>query len=201
MERLVEDLLLLARADEGELLRPAALELRPFVTELFDSLTLTAERRFELGEVPDGTLRADEDRIAQVVRNLARNAVEHTGPGGLVRLTVTAQPRGRLEIAVEDDGPGIPAEQRDRVFDRFHRIDTARAPRQGRRRPRARDRARDRRGARRAHLRRRLARGRRRAWRSCCPASARRARSRACSRRVGAPAAGTAPSGQPPRVG
>jgi two-component system, OmpR family, sensor kinase len=127
MERLVEDLLLLARADEGELLRPAALDLRPFVTELFDSLTLTAERRFELGDVPDGTLRADEDRLAQVVRNLARNAVEHTGPDGLVRVCVTALPRGRVEIAVEDDGPGIPPEQRDRVFDRFTRLDSSRS--------------------------------------------------------------------------
>ncbi len=127
MERLVDDLLLLARADEGELLRPTALELRPFVTELFDALTLTAERRFELGDVPDGVLRADEDRLAQVVRNLARNAIEHTGPDGLVRLRVTAQPRGWLEVAIEDDGPGIPPEQRDRVFDRFHRVDSSRA--------------------------------------------------------------------------
>jgi two-component system OmpR family sensor kinase len=126
MERLVEDLLLLARADEGELLRPTALELRPFVTELFDALTLTAERRFELGDVPDGTLRADEDRLAQVVRNLARNAVEHTAPDGLVRLRVTVRPRGWIEIAVEDDGPGIPPPQRDRVFDRFHRLDSSR---------------------------------------------------------------------------
>jgi signal transduction histidine kinase len=127
MERLVEDLLLLARADEGELLRPATLELRAFVTELFDSVTLTAERRFELGAVPEGTLRADEDRLAQVVRNLARNAVEHTGPGGVVRVCVTTLPRGWVEIALEDDGPGIPPEQRDRVFDRFHRLDSARA--------------------------------------------------------------------------
>jgi len=127
MERLVEDLLLLARADEGELLRLATLDLRPFVTELFDSVTLTADRTFELGDVPEGTLRADEDRLAQVVRNLARNAVEHTGPNGLVRVCVTAQPRGWIEIAVEDDGPGIPPEQRDRVFDRFHRLDSARA--------------------------------------------------------------------------
>jgi len=131
MERLVDDLLLLARADEGELLRPEHLDLRAFVTELFDALTLTADRRFELGEVPDGTLRADEDRLAQVVRNLARNAVEHTEDGGLVRLCVTALPRGRVEIAVEDDGPGIPAAQRDRVFDRFHRIDSARSRRRG----------------------------------------------------------------------
>ncbi|HZV73994.1 MAG TPA: ATP-binding protein [Conexibacter sp.] len=126
MERLVEDLLLLARADEGELLRPTALELRPFVTELFDALTLAADRRFELGDVPDGVLRADEDRLAQVVRNLARNAVEHTAPHGLVRLTVNLHPRGWVEIAVEDDGPGIPPAQRDRVFDRFHRLDSSR---------------------------------------------------------------------------
>jgi two-component system, OmpR family, sensor kinase len=131
MERLVEDLLLLARADEGELVRPAQLALRPFVTELFDALTLTADRRFELGDVPEGVLRADEDRVAQVVRNLARNAVEHTGPGGVVRLAVTTRPRGVLEIAIEDDGPGIPAAQRDRVFDRFHRTDSARARREG----------------------------------------------------------------------
>ncbi len=130
MERLVEDLLLLARADEGELVRPAALDLQTFVTELFDALTLTADRAFELGEVPAGTLVADEDRIAQVVRNLARNAVEHTGPGGLVRIAVAARD-GRVEIALEDDGPGIPAAQRDRVFDRFHRTDTARARGQG----------------------------------------------------------------------
>jgi two-component system OmpR family sensor kinase len=131
MERLVDDLLLLARADEGELLRPASLELRPFVTELFDGLTLTAQRRFELGELPDGVLSADEDRIAQVVRNLARNAIEHTGPDGLVRLTVAERGRGWIELAVEDDGAGIPAAQRDRIFDRFHRTDSARARREG----------------------------------------------------------------------
>jgi signal transduction histidine kinase len=131
MERLVEDLLLLARADEGELVRPAPLDVVPFVTELFDALTLTAERTFELGDVPAGRLVADEDRIAQVVRNLARNAVEHTGPGGLVRLTVRAAGRGQLEFALEDDGPGIPDDQRDRVFDRFHRTDSARARRTG----------------------------------------------------------------------
>jgi signal transduction histidine kinase len=131
MERLVEDLLLLARADEGELVRPGTVDLAPFVEELFDSLTLSAERDFQLGELPRGRLHADEDRIAQVVRNLARNAVEHTGPGGLVRMTVTPLGRNRVEFALEDDGPGIPPDQRDRVFDRFHRTDTARARRTG----------------------------------------------------------------------
>jgi len=126
MERLVEDLLLLARADQGSLLRPEPLELEAFLTELFDGLTLTAERRWELGPVPPGVLRADPDRLAQVLRNLARNAVEHTGPDGLVRLAATTR-EGRLELSVDDDGPGIPPEQRDLVFDRFHRTDASRA--------------------------------------------------------------------------
>jgi len=128
MERLVEDLLLLARADEGELVRPEPLDLDSYVTELFDGLTLTAHRRFELGSLPGGELLADPDRIAQVVRNLVRNAVEHTRePDGLVRLTVLPKAAGGIEFAVEDDGPGIPVAQRDRIFDRFQRTDTARA--------------------------------------------------------------------------
>lgn len=126
MERLVEDLLLLARADEGQLVRPEPVELEPFVSELFDGITLTADRRFELADVPSGVLHADADRVAQVVRNLARNAVEHTEPGGLVRLTVTRH-QDAVELAIEDDGPGIPEHQRARIFDRFHRTDAARA--------------------------------------------------------------------------
>jgi two-component system, OmpR family, sensor kinase len=130
MERLVEDLMLLARSDEDELLRIAPFELNDFVTELFDALTLTADRRFELGPVPSGMMRGDADRIAQVVRNLARNAVEHTAAAGLVRMTVAVR-GGRVEIGIEDDGPGIPTSQRDRIFDRFHRTDNARARREG----------------------------------------------------------------------
>jgi two-component system OmpR family sensor kinase len=106
-----------------EVVRTEVLRMERLVEDL---LTLAADRRFELGDVPDGVLRADEDRLAQVVRNLARNAVEHTAPHGLVRLTVNLHPRGWVEIAVEDDGPGIPPAQRDRVFDRFHRLDSSR---------------------------------------------------------------------------
>jgi two-component system, OmpR family, sensor kinase len=128
MERLVEDLLLLARADEGELVRVELLDVDAFVTELFDGLTLTAARRFELGPLPGGEIAADPDRIAQVVRNLVRNAVEHTREGdGLVRVVVLPKSGDRLEIAVEDDGPGVPVAQRDRIFDRFQRTDSARA--------------------------------------------------------------------------
>jgi two-component system, OmpR family, sensor kinase len=128
VSRLVDDLLLLARSEQTEFLRLEPIELRPFVEQLWDGMGLLAERRFELaGSVPQGVLTADPDRLAQALRNLIGNAIEHTAPGvGLVRLRVEALRSGRLRLLVEDDGPGIPREQRERVFDRFHRTDSAR---------------------------------------------------------------------------
>jgi signal transduction histidine kinase len=126
MERLVEDLLVLARADEREFLRRRPVDLEPFCRELVDGFAATAERRFEVGAVPAGTLDADPDRLAQALRNLMRNAIEQTAPGGLVRLCGQTTRGGGVVLAVEDDGPGIPVDQRERVFDRFHRTDSAR---------------------------------------------------------------------------
>ncbi len=128
INRLVDDLLLLAQAEQRQFLQSRPVDLQPFVTELWDGLSLTARRRFELGELPAGTLRADPDRLAQALRNLARNAIDHTVPEtGLVRLEVFAAGRGELVLAVLDDGPGIPAAEHERVFERFHRLDAARS--------------------------------------------------------------------------
>jgi signal transduction histidine kinase len=127
VSRLVDDLLVLAKSEQGELLRTERVELPVFVSELWDGMSLIADRRFELAPVPEGTLTADPDRLAQALRNLVSNAIEHTEPGsGLVRMNITAGPRGRVRFAVQDDGPGIPADQRERVFHRFHRTDHAR---------------------------------------------------------------------------
>jgi signal transduction histidine kinase len=126
--RLVDDMLLLAQTERTDFLRPRPIDLGPFVSELWDGLSLTAERRFELDSPPEGTLLADPDRLAQALRNLARNAVEHTvAPDGLVRLEVEPVGTDRLLFAVLDDGPGIPASERDRVFARFHRTDPDRS--------------------------------------------------------------------------
>ena len=128
MSRLVDDLLVLAQSERTDFLRVAPVELEPFITDLWEGLCATAERRFELGTVPPGTLEADSDRVAQAVRNLVRNAIEHTASGtGLVRLEVSPGPRQALVIAVVDDGPGIPEVERERVFERFHRTDASRA--------------------------------------------------------------------------
>jgi two-component system, OmpR family, sensor kinase len=127
ISRLVDDLLVLAQAERTDFLRTEPIDLEPFVTDLWDGVSLTADRRFELGAMPNGTLDADPDRIAQALRNLARNAIEHTDdPDGLVRLEVTRLAPDRIRFLVVDDGPGIPAPERERVFERFHRTDTGR---------------------------------------------------------------------------
>jgi two-component system OmpR family sensor kinase len=128
MSRLVDDLLLLAAADRSDFLQLEAVELRGFITELWDGLSLTANRRFELGPVPEGMLRADPDRLAQAVRNLARNSIDYTEEGsGLVRLEVATRGSARLGFAVIDDGPGIPPHERQRVFERLYRTDPSRS--------------------------------------------------------------------------
>ena len=127
ISRLVDDLLVLAQAERNDFLQTEAIELGPFVTDLWDGVSLTAHRRFELGTIVDGTLDADPDRLAQALRNLARNAIEHTAENdGLVHLDVSALAPDRIRFVVRDDGPGIPAAERERVFERFHRIDSGR---------------------------------------------------------------------------
>jgi signal transduction histidine kinase len=128
ISRLVDDLLLLAKAEQTEFLRLAPIDVAPYVEELWDGMSLLAERRFELDGVPASTLVADPDRVAQALRNLVANAIEHTvAPHGLVRLRVEPVAGGAVRFVVEDDGPGIPEDQRERVFHRFHRTDSARS--------------------------------------------------------------------------
>jgi two-component system, OmpR family, sensor kinase len=125
--RLVDDLLLLAQAEQGQFLRIEPIDAQRFVGEIWHGTSLLADRRFELESVAAGTLRADPDRLAQALRNLLSNAIAHTAPErGLVVLRVLAAPGQRIKFVVEDDGPGIAPEQRERVFDRFHRTDSAR---------------------------------------------------------------------------
>jgi two-component system OmpR family sensor kinase len=127
VSRLVDDLLLLAKAEQTQFLRLEPIDLPAYVRELWDGMSLIADRRFELGPIPAGTLRADPDRLAQALRNLLSNAIAHTASGeGLVRLGVEREGADHLRFVVEDDGPGIPPDQRERVFDRFHRTDAAR---------------------------------------------------------------------------
>jgi two-component system OmpR family sensor kinase len=127
MTRLAEDLLLLAHTDESRFIRREAIELEPFLADLLESARPTTDRHLTLTAVAPGILNADRDRLAQALRNLLRNAVEHTRPGGHIELGAREAGEGRVQLWVDDDGPGIAESERDRVFDRFHRADVARA--------------------------------------------------------------------------
>ena len=125
LDRLVGDMLTLAGAEAGQLVTPEPIELDGFFEDLRRDLPLFGARDFQLQAV-GGELRADPNRLTQVLRNLVRNAVAHTEPGG--RVTVAAHGRGdRLEISVSDTGPGIPPDQLERIFERFHRLEGGRS--------------------------------------------------------------------------
>jgi two-component system OmpR family sensor kinase len=130
MGRLVEDLLLLNRSETPNFVQRSPIDLPALLQGSVEGFELTADRRFELAELPDVVLDVDSGRVTQAVRNLVRNAVEHTEPGGLVRLSaelVTGDRRPDLvRIFVDDNGHGIPEDQREQVFERFHRAQVGR---------------------------------------------------------------------------
>jgi signal transduction histidine kinase len=122
VERLVDDLLALARLDEG--VAPALREVEgaSFLRGLADG---APNGPIVVGELVAGSIRIDPDLVAQVVRNLLSNGQRHAGPGGEVALSARTD-GDSLVVIVDDDGPGIPPEQRERVFDRFHRSESSR---------------------------------------------------------------------------
>jgi two-component system OmpR family sensor kinase len=125
--RLVDDMLLLASSEHQNFLRRQTIDLREFLQDLWSATTAGHDRRFELGRAPAGRLQCDPDRLAQALRNLIDNALSHTSaPDGQVCLDASVLPNGAVRFTVSDDGPGIPEEQRERIFDRFHRTDEAR---------------------------------------------------------------------------
>jgi len=125
LDRLVGDMLTLASAEAGELIEPRTIDLGEFLEAVRRDLPLFGDRDFRMTAV-GGTLEGDPDRLNQVVRNLVRNAVAHTDPGDRVDVSARGLD-GSLEIEISDTGPGIPADQLDRIFERFHRLDPGRS--------------------------------------------------------------------------
>ncbi len=129
MDRLVDDLLLLARTDEGGAHRVEAIDPGSLIHDAVEGV-VAGDREVRIGAVPSGSLRGDPDRLAQVIRNLVLNAVEHTDDRGVVDISSFALD-GHLRVTVDDDGPGIPVAERELVFERFHRTDASRGRRSG----------------------------------------------------------------------
>jgi signal transduction histidine kinase len=122
MDRLVSDLLDVSRMDSGTFaVRPSRLDLKPLLVETLEMFERPAQERRILLEVDveaAGAVSADRVRLLQVISNLLSNALKFTPEGGRVRLR-TNPGDGEVQFAVEDTGPGIPAELLSRVFSMF----------------------------------------------------------------------------------
>jgi signal transduction histidine kinase len=125
LQRLVDDLLLLARADEHTVaLHRQPLDLDDVVLDEVRHLQATTELEIDATGVSAGAVDGDPDALRRVVRNLFDNAIRHAARRMAVALT---EQTGTVQLVVEDDGPGVSPEDRHRVFERFVRLDDARA--------------------------------------------------------------------------
>ena len=120
MNRIVNDLLLLAKAKQPDFLDLATVDLRALTEDLHAKATAIATRDWRLEGVGHGMIVADRQRLTQAVVQLAQNATEHTSDGEEIALG-SAIDDGRARLWVRDSGPGIPREDRDRIFQRFAR--------------------------------------------------------------------------------
>lgn len=122
---LVDDLLALARLDESPRLRRAEpVDLDEIVFAEVARLRETTRVTLDTRRVSAGLVHGDPDLVIRIVRNVLSNAVRYATD--VVRVSV-ATVDGQVEFAVADDGPGVPVAERERVFERFHRLDEARA--------------------------------------------------------------------------
>lgn len=132
MSRMVSDLLLLARADNGELkVTLSPMDLDPIVVEVYEQAHMLAKKRalkIELMHVETTRINGNPDRIKQLLLNLLNNAIKFTEDGGKITLALTHE-KDRAKIVVKDTGIGISEADLVRIFDRFYQADNSRVQR------------------------------------------------------------------------
>jgi len=134
LDLLIQDLLTISALEAGRMklsLQPVA--LRPLVEKTFFDLKPPADNKniTLLNQLPDLTATADASRLEQVFANLVDNAIKYGRAQGRVTVGGKKRDDGKLEIFAQDDGPGIPPEALERIFERFYRVDKARSREQG----------------------------------------------------------------------
>jgi two-component system OmpR family sensor kinase len=124
---LVDDLLLLARLDQGRPLEREPVDLARIVEEAVDSArAVEPDRPIDLDVRAPASVRGDEGRLRQAVDNLLDNVRVHTPVRSPVRVKVE-QDDNAVVLSVKDEGPGLPSEVANRVFERFYRGDPSRS--------------------------------------------------------------------------
>jgi two-component system, OmpR family, sensor kinase len=124
MGRLVNDLLLPAKASRPDFLQPETVDLDDLTRELYAKASALAERDWRLASVGTGRIVADRQRLTQAVMNLSQNAVTHTREGDAVELGSELR-NASVRLWVKDTGPGVPEQEQGRIFERFVRLERA----------------------------------------------------------------------------
>jgi two-component system OmpR family sensor kinase len=120
MSRIVEDLLLLAKAERPDFVRPEPVQLAELTADVYVKVRTLGDRDWRLTEVADCEAELDPQRITQAMVQLAQNAVQHTTDGQTIRIGSRAE-AGRVELYVADSGPGVRPEDAGVIFERFRR--------------------------------------------------------------------------------
>ncbi|MEX1207099.1 MAG: HAMP domain-containing sensor histidine kinase [Acidimicrobiia bacterium] len=120
MARLVDELLLLAKAEHPAFLEPRAVDIAAFTEEVAAKARALDDRPLRVAEVARVVLVADPQRLTQAMMNLAANAMEHTPKDAAVEIGSTLED-GRVRLWVRDHGPGIAPEDQEQIFQRFSR--------------------------------------------------------------------------------
>lgn len=130
LTKIVKDMFTLARADAGRYpLQKKSLYLNDLLDEVGRAAKVLARNKeisLEVSNLPDAVFHGDADLIRRLMLNLVENAIKYTPPGGSVRASLTLA-HERYHFAVSDTGPGVPEEARNRIFERFYRVDKARS--------------------------------------------------------------------------
>jgi len=131
---LIEDLLTISELETGRVrLNIQTVALAQAVAEVLEDFKSRAAAKGMtlVNQAPDLPVRADPGRLEQILGNIVDNAIKYGRAGGTVSVGGRASDAGQVEIFIQDDGPGIPPEALERVFERFYRVDKARSREQG----------------------------------------------------------------------
>ena len=127
MSALVDDMLLIARLDQGRPLDMRPVDLQSIVRDAVDDARVVAPQRdITLNATAPAVVSGDDTRLRQVLGNLVRNALVHTPSTSPIEIGVTTQ-NGTAHLTVADHGPGLRAEDLDRIFEPFYRADPSRS--------------------------------------------------------------------------
>lgn len=130
MSRLVDDMILLAKAERTDFLHLDMVDAAELTQELFNKAKALAERDWQLDEAAQGWIVIDRERMTEAMMNLAQNATQHTQEGDTITIGSTIA-KGKVRFWVRDTGEGIPLPDQKRIFERFARAANSRRRSEG----------------------------------------------------------------------